>query len=133
MRLFTLLWIAGALTANCAAMAQAGAEPQWNPGSRVLGLSTNGKWYPARVGDGDPNSLFLYFDGGDASWVGRDRVKPFSWGPGTLVQCRQASSADYAWGRIASLEETTALIRYDDGEVRPTDLGLCRSYTSGHG
>lgn len=119
-RILAAIAIAAAVTTPAVAQG-------WGPGDRVLGQWSNGKWHPARVADWSRGNYYIVFDDGDTAWVDRDGIRPFSWGPGTPVECKWQAGDKYFSGTIERMRGSAIFVAYDDGDSERTDVRYCRS------
>lgn len=102
-------------------------------GSRVMGLWSNGSWYPGTVTQArdhrGEHEFFVQFDDGDTAWLRRDQIQsqpgaptaarghnPF---PGARVT---ADWSDDSWypGYVAeaNANETLFFVQFDDGDTK---------------
>jgi hypothetical protein len=102
-------------------------------GERVVGQWSDGYWYPAQITGYDRQGYSLLFDDGDRARLASSQVRPFTWQPGTRVQCRWQGGRTYYNGVVAAISGNNVLIHYDDGDREQTNVVWCRSAYGGGG
>ncbi len=102
-------------------------------GSRVMGLWSNGSWYPGTVSKsrdrGGEHEFFVQFDDGDTAWLRLDQLQPQ---PGASTAARghnpfpgarvMADWAEDSWypGYVAEANgnESLFFVQFDDGDTK---------------
>ncbi len=96
-------------------------------GEWVLGNSqARGYWYPGVVARADVNGVTIKYDDGDVETVPYERLKPYNWGVGSVVECNFQNAGQWYRGTIQQLGGSALSINYDDGDFERTRTGLCR-------
>lgn len=101
-------------------------DPPPPVGTRVLGLWSNGHWYPGRIGDVRGSEAFVQFDDGDKAWLPPQKIAPIpTVAPpagstdGLVVGARVMGEwSPGAWypGMIAEAREPEYFVKFDDGD-----------------
>ena len=92
----------------------------------MLGQWSDDSWYPARIGEVRDDRYALQFDDGDTGEAGYQQVLPFSWRPGSRVECLWQGKKKYYPGTISEMSGNDLYILYDDGDKENTKTALCR-------
>lgn len=99
----------------------------WKAGDRVLGLWSDGLWYPANITGVTPAGFNVSFDDGDVAVLPATKIRMINWRVGTKVQCNWKRGGRYYSGTITRKQGDSIHISYDDGDQEDSTISICRS------
>ena len=117
-----------AATGQGPVMAGSASSGPVNPGDRVVAhFRGGGFWFAGRVDTVQGGMVTVTYLDGDHETLPESQVRPFSWGPGTQVDCNWKRGGKFYPGQITSLQGDTAHISYNDGDQEDTSVAFCRT------
>ena len=84
-------------------------------------------WFAGVISDVNKTGVSIRYDDGDLETVTLDRVRPYDWTVGSMVECNFKSSGRWYAGKITGLSGGNLAIAYDGGDKEQTKTALCRS------
>ncbi len=105
---------------------------QFRQGDAVLGHYRGGRFlFPGVVGEADSQTVTIAYADGDRETLPADRVRPFDWQAGTMVDAIRSGDGGWYAATITEIGAGDRLtVRFDDGVVEETERGRCRCYAA---
>lgn len=101
-------------------------------GEAVLGQYRGGRFlFPGIVDSSDADGVTISYADGDRETLAGERVRPFDWREGTMVDALWSGDGGWYAATITAIGPDDRLtVRFDDGIVEETILGRCRGYAA---
>ncbi len=86
-------------------------------------------WFPGVIQNRTSDSVTIAYDDGTSETLPLRRVRPYTWGVGTRIECRWQNGTEWYGGQITrvSSDGTRIDVLYDDGDRENLTTGACRS------